>query len=434
MDPALLPHLRCPFCGTRLLLVDTGATVQAEGRIVSGVLGCECCAFPIVAGIPVLIADEPTRRAMHALEAGRPDDALRLLLELPADRADRFRALAADPTATCQAALELLSPDAEGAYFLYRFSDPTFLTAEAVMHALSRGDAGRAGPILDLCGGLGHVAYMLGGLGGSEAAPRLTVVADLYFWKLWIAKHFTAPGCAAVCCSAEAPLPFTRDLFSLAVLMDAFPYIWHKRLCADEMLRVSRGDGTLVLPHLHNARGENIAAGDPLSPAAYGDLFAGRQPRLFSDRRLFDGVLEGVVDLSRPRSDDEIGDEASLTLVASPRADLFACRPAPAPADVSGELIVNPLYAVEHRRGGATVLTLAFPSPGYEAEFGGCRRYLPASVTLDTDLTGRLAPAMFGRRYTELRRRRVLLDAPPRYHAGRPWDTARWTGTGATPP
>ena len=82
MHEHLLDLLRCPFCGTRLSLVENEALVRAGDRIESGVLGCECCAFPIVAGIPVLIADDLTRDAMHALEAGRRDEALFMLLGL----------------------------------------------------------------------------------------------------------------------------------------------------------------------------------------------------------------------------------------------------------------------------------------------------------------------------------------------------------------
>ena len=72
MTESLLRLLRCPFCGTRLQLVGNNALIRHGDRIESGVLGCECCAFPIVAGIAVLIADERPRNAMHALEADQP--------------------------------------------------------------------------------------------------------------------------------------------------------------------------------------------------------------------------------------------------------------------------------------------------------------------------------------------------------------------------
>jgi uncharacterized protein YbaR (Trm112 family) len=416
MRTAWLDHLRCPFCGTRLSLVDTGATVGDDRVITEGVLGCECCAFPIVAGIPVLIADDATRAAMHALEAGRSQEALLALLGLEGERAQQFSSLQArGSAATYREALDILSPDAEGRYFLYRFSDPTFRPAQAVAEALGR-DAGLAtGPILDLCGGSGHLTRTLTGLGPTDRTPTTTIVADLHFWKLWLATRFTSPEADAVCCNADAPLPFVNELFSMVVLMDAFPYIWHKRLCADEMSRVATPEGVLLLPHLHSALGENVSAGDPLSPAAYQELFASRCPRLFSDARLFDGLVdEGVVDLTADVPPDTLGDEPSLTLVASRNDSLFRRRSAASELELTGTLTVNPLYDVTHQN-GCSVLTLRFPTPEYAEEFAECRRYLPDEVTVGADLTGPVVPELFGEAYRELRRRRVLLDAPPRY-------------------
>ena len=419
MHANLLDLLRCPFCGTRVGIVENDALARDGDRIDAGVLGCECCAFPVVAGIPVMIADETTRSALRALETGREEEALFFLLGLSenAARSDRFRALIArDADLTYRDALEILCLDAEGTYFLYRFTDPTFLTSEALLQALSQRGWPVEGRTLDLCGGSGHLARVLAGLRpGSDMLLPGTVLADACFWKLWLAKRFTVPDCGAVCCDANDPLPFARDLFSTVILSDAFPYIWHKRLLADEMMRLAGADGVVVMPHLHSALGENFSAGDPLSSAAYQMLFASRQPRLFSDARLFRDLVEDrVVDLTRDAAPHELGTEPSLTLVASRRADLFRRYDVPDARDVTGELAVNPLYRVE-RRGSSSVLTLTFPTPEYEAEFHDCRRYLPDSITVDADLTGPILPATFGSRYAELRRRRVLIDAPPGY-------------------
>jgi uncharacterized protein YbaR (Trm112 family) len=415
MRDTLLTLLRCPFCGTALSLVDGPATVRAGAEIESGVLGCNCCAFPIVAGIPVLIADDVTRDAMHALEAGRHHDALVALLGLEGEQTARFDAQLAGGTDTYREALARLSPDPEGTYFLYRFSDPTFLTAEALVRAVGQHRTATRGPLLDLCGGSGHLTRALARLMPPDATTSPTVLADLYFWKLWLATRYTAPGCAAVCCDANAPLPFRPDLFSLVVLADAFPYIWHKRLCADEMMRVTGPEGVILMPHLHSAHGDNVSAGDTLPPAAYRALLAPHQPRLFSDSALLDLLLDDrAVDLSLDRSPDALGTEAAITLVASRRADLFRRYDIPDAVDVGDELIVNPLYEVE-RRDGRSVLTLAFPTPEYADEFVACRRYLPDTVTVDADLTGPLETTLPPGRREALRRQHVLIDAPPRY-------------------
>jgi uncharacterized protein YbaR (Trm112 family)/SAM-dependent methyltransferase len=423
MHETMLELLRCPFCGTRVSLVENEALVRSGDRIESGVLGCECCAFPIIAGIPVLIADDPTRQAMHLLEAGQAEAALFALLGLDDTRAEVFRdlltrssrgsgeAAEAGAQVTYQEALAILCRDAEGTCFVYRFSDPTFVMAEALVQAIGRQPRMRSGRCLDLCGGTGHLTRVL--LGLRPAAG--TVLADLFFWKLWLARRFTAPGCEPVCCDANQPLPFTRDAFSLVVLADAFPYIWHKRLLAEEMMRLTVPDGTIVMPHLHSALGENFSAGNTLTPAAYRDLLEPRHPRLFSDALLLTQVLEhGQVDLTRDASPAELGAEPSLTLIAGGSADLFQRYELPAEQDETGELRVNPLYRVE-RRGGSSILTLTFPTPEYEEEFGACRRYLPDTVTVDADLTGTILPGLLGSRLDDLRRRRIIIDAPPHY-------------------
>lgn len=419
MDALLLALLRCPFCGTALTLVDSQPVQRDGDRIISAVVGCACCAYPVVAGIPVLIAGDRERAAMAAIEAGRHDEALDLMLDLDPPRRAAFHTLVArGEAATYREALDILSPDAEGTYFVYRLSDPTFVTASAVLRAVAEAPDTLRGWVVDVCGGAGHLTRLLGELRGN--APGGTIVADLFYWKLWLARRMTAPGAYAVCCDANDPLPFTRTLASLVVLSDAFPYIWRRRALAEELMRLLGPDGTLVMPHLHSALGENVSAGMPLAPAEYADLFAPLAPRLFPDSALFDDVVEhATVDLTRDIAPEALGTEPSLTLIAGRASGVFTRREVAPPTAVTGTLAVNPLYAVAFD-GDTTTLTLRFPTPEYEAEFGACRRYLPESLALAADLTARLDPArlraLLGDAvYDDLRRRLVLIDAPPRY-------------------
>jgi uncharacterized protein YbaR (Trm112 family)/SAM-dependent methyltransferase len=416
MRDALLDRLRCPFCGSPLAEVNTSWSVRGAAGLEYAVLGCPCCWYPVVDGIPLMIADDRARQAMDAIQAGQPAAALEAALGL--DEAGRlaFRALTArGAAATFRDAIGVLSPDAEGTYFIYRFSDPTFVTASAVLRAVAQAPHVTGGWIVDVCGGSGHLTRLLAGLG----APGRTVVADVYFWKLWLATRFTAPGVEAVCADANDPLPFTRGLASLVVLSDAFPYIWRRRALAEELMRLVDDAGALVMPHLHSALGENHSAGMTLTPAGYADLFAPMAPRLFPDAPLFAGAIdEGRVDLTRPQAPAAFTTEPSFTLVASRTPGVFAVRDVPPPVAVTGTLAVNPLYALTPADGGTT-LTLRFPTPEYEDEFGACRRYLPDALTVPADLTGPLDPealrARLGGEYDTLRRRLVLIDAPARY-------------------
>jgi uncharacterized protein YbaR (Trm112 family) len=419
MHDALLSVLRCPFCGSALD-ADPTTAVRGETGFEYAVLGCACCAYPVVAGIPVMIADDRARAALRAIEAGRPGTALDVMLELDETRRAAFGALMArGEAATYREALDLLCHDAEGTYFVYRLSDPTFVTASGVLRAVAQAPRVTDGWIVDVCGGSGHLTRVLAGLGrgGAEGAAR-TVVADVYFWKLWLTTRFTAPGVQAVCADANDPLPFQRGLASLVMLSDAFPYIWRRRALAEELMRLAGPSGTLVLPHLHSALGENHSAGMTLSPAAYAELFAPMAPRLFRDADLFEAVLEGHVDLTRSTAPAAFTDEPSLTLVASRTPDVFGRFDVAPPVAITGTLALNPLYAAR-LDGGHTTLTLRFPTAEYEDEFGACRRYLPETLTVPADLTGPLevAPlrARLGAQYDDLRRRLVLIDAPARY-------------------
>jgi hypothetical protein len=279
------------------------------------------------------------------------------------------------------------------------------------VRALAQQPSAFDGRTLDLCGGSGHLTRLLAGL----HPGREVVLADKYFWKLWLARTITAPTSIPVCCDGNQPLPFVPATFRAVVLSDSFPYIWQKRLLADEMVRLTAPGGTILMPHLHSSLGENFSAGMTLTPESYRNLFAAAAPRLFSDQVLLDQALAGgAIDLTGNRSPEELGTEPSFTLVASHREEVFRrYQPSGLPA-MSGTLVVNPLYGVE-RRGTSTVLTLQFPTPEYEEEFRESRRYLLDSLTLEGDLSGVIAPEAVGPRLDELRQRRILIDAPSHY-------------------
>lgn len=225
-----LDVLRCPFCGGRLGVVESLFHRRNGDEIADAILGCHCCVFPVVTGIPVMHLDPAAVAAREQIEAGRPDLAARKMFALDDDaQAARFEEAVRSTTATYRTIVEALGPGFEGGYFLYRFSDPTYVVADAVVRAVASTVLNERGRAIDVCGGSGHLTRSL--LGRSSPPP---VVADLYFAKLWLARRFTAPGCEAVCCDGNAPLPFRKGAFDFVVCSDAFHYIWTKRLLASE--------------------------------------------------------------------------------------------------------------------------------------------------------------------------------------------------------
>ncbi|HEX3703420.1 MAG TPA: hypothetical protein VHU82_08825 [Vicinamibacterales bacterium] len=415
MRPDLLDILRCPFCGGRLGVVESGRVHRRGDEVIDGILGCHCCAYPVVDGIPVIHLEPSAVAAREHLDAGRADLALLAMLGIEEeDGVRRFAEVAASPTATYKDIVVALGPHFEGGYFLYRFTDPTYLVSQAVVRAVAETVLAGGGRAIDVCGGSGHLTRTL--LDVSTPPP---VLADLYYSKVWLGRRFTAPGCAGVCCDGNAPLPFARGAFRVAVCSDAYHYIWTKRLFASEMIRLTdTGDArrAVVISHTHNAHQWNPSAGMPLPPEAYRDLFEDLSPRLFGETALLrDVVREGPLDLSRHEPPETLHGELALTIVASSCPGVFAAHSLRPPAGARGEFRVNPLYATAPEGGGVR-LTLRFPSEDYEQEYGACREYLPADLTvpraaLESLPAGTLSPLL-----ADLVRRRVVIDLPLRYY------------------
>ena len=412
MRPDTLEILRCPYCGGRLEVVTSSFHKREGDEIVDAILGCHCCVFPVVAGIPVVHLEPAAVAARALVETGDTARAARKMFAPDDDlRAEQFEKAAASPTATYRRLIDALGPGFEGGYFLYRFSDPTYVVADAVVRAVAGTVVRQRGRAVDVCGGSGHLTRSL--LDCSGSAP---VVVDQSFAKLWLARRFTAPGCEPICCDGNAPLPFVKQAFELVVCSDAFHYIWTKRLLASEMMRVAAPDGAVVVTHAHNANQWNPSAGMPLPPDAYGDLFAEMNPRLFAERDLLREIVGGgPLDLSRHDASEALDADLALTIVASHRADVFRSYPATPAVGARGEFRVNPLYEVEGN-GDRVRLRLRFPSEEYEQEYGAARNYLAEDIVVDRIALAALPAEQLPATLTDLARRRVILDLPKRYY------------------
>lgn len=414
MHLELLDILRCPFCGGRLELVTSLFHRSISDQIHDGILGCHCCIFPVVDGIPVLHLQPAAVKAREHMEAGRPELALRSMVNLETDaEAERFETAIASPDATYRGIVDALGPGFEGGYFLYRFSDPTFLVANAVVRAVAGAALNGERRAIDVCGGSGHLTRAL--LDLSSPPP---VLADLYFPKVWLARRFTAPGCEPVCCDGNSPLPFARGSFGYAMCTDAFMFLWTKRLFIGEMCRLvdGREPGTVLIGHTHNQLVWSASHGQPLTPAGYRDLFETVPARIYGEAPLLDDVIEGrPLDLGRVQKEEELNADPALTIVASANPAVFKAHTYVPPAGLDGEFRINPLYRVE-TRGEALQLTRHFPDAAYEDEYAACKRYLPEftsvpPTTLDALNAGQTVPAA-----ADLLRRKVIVRLPRRYY------------------
>ena len=413
MRPDTLDILRCPYCGGRLELVESIAYERVNDNILEGVLGCHCCLFPVVGGIPVMHLLPSAVAAREAIEAGESERAFRALVSNDEDKAERFTEAAATRTPTYRELAETLGEELEGGYFLYRFSDPSFVTACAVVRSVAGAALQHGGRAIDLCGGSGHLTRVL-----LELASPPPVIADLYFAKLWLAARYVAPGCEPICCDGNAPLPFARGAFGFALCADAFMYIWTKRQMVGEMERMVAGQegAAVVITHAHNQHVWSASHGQPLPPEGYRDLFETMEPRLFAESRLLDDVVAGgPLDLSRRDDALTLAEQEAVTIVAARDPAVYRAHPLAAREPIPGELRLNPLYAIEPMETGIR-MRLAFPSEDYEAEYGACRRYLPEELTLDRATVETIGHGRRTPQIRELLRKRIVLDLPERYY------------------
>jgi uncharacterized protein YbaR (Trm112 family) len=411
-----LDILRCPYCGGRLALATGQFHTRDGDELVDGILGCHCCAFPLVAGIPVLHLQAAAAKALGHLDAGRPDLALLSMFELDddAESAERFVALAGSGTSTYRDIADALGSTFEGGYFLYRFSDPTFVVAKAVVQSVASRVLTGGGRAVDICGGSGHLTRTLVGMSSPPA-----VLADLYFSKTWLARRFTSPGCEAVACDGNSPLPFARGAFRYAMCSDAFMYIWTKRQFVQEMLRLTDTGDTrtaVMINHAHNQLSWSPSQGQALPPSGYRDLFETIEPRLFAEAGLLaDIVGGGPLDLGRRDDQAALDNDPALTLIASREPGVFARHPLAPPCERGGEFRLNPLYEA-HAEGDRVRLRLRFPSEDYEQEYGACRQYLCDEVIADAATLALLPAASATGPLEDLARRRIILDLPKRYY------------------
>ena len=417
MQIETLEVLRCPYCGGRLALVDSLFHRRTADELHDGILGCHCCIFPLVDGIPVLHVLPASTVARDHLQAGRADLARRAMFGLEDDaQAEAFDAVASSDTATYRDTVEALGPTFEGGYFLYRFSDPTYVVAQAVARAVGATVLGGRRRAIDICGGSGHVTRTL--LDLSDVPP---VLADLYFAKVWLARRFTAPGCEPVCCDGNAPMPFARGAFGFAMCTDAFMYIWTKRQFVGEMERLvetsgASKPGAVLIGHTHNERTWSPSHGQPLSPEGYADLFETIEPRIFGEGNLFaDLVSGGPLNLARRDDHETLDKSPALTIIASRHPGVFVPHPQAKPSDATGELRINPLYALVPD-GDSVRLRLEFPNEEYADEYSACRQYLPETLTLARSVIDSLATGRVSGELIDLVRRKVIVDLPKRYY------------------
>ena len=372
---------------------STGATLRRDGHAFVAVGE----RWPVVDDIPFLrVGREALAAAALAhLDAG---DVAAATVALLGDRddwasgpgpseADREALVAGRDRLSFREAMRLLAFGPVADYLAHRWSDPTFLSGLALADAYWPATPPR---VLEVACGPGQYLRAFAPLAASVTG------IDVVWAKLWLARHFVAPGATLVCCDAAHPWPVAEGGADLVFCHDAFYFLPDKPRVAAEMARCAAPGARTLVGHAHNALADNLSSGAPLTPAGYADLFA--PATLFDDAALTGAaVARSVPAVAEPEA---LASAAAVSLAypaGSPRA--VSGR-----FDGGGEWRLNPLYRAS---GGRRVLK--FPSGRYATEYGALATY-PAEVAadlLDRAPAEVLDPALL--------RRRVYVDLPARW-------------------
>ena len=315
--------------------------------------------WPVVDGIPYLRfgREAMVREVLACLDSGNREHALVLLL---ADQDDWWRGPVAEAGAlrdlvreasnlTLREAMALLSWGPVADYFAHRWSDPTFLAGLGLLQA----HWPAPGAAFELACGIGHYLRALTGLG-----VRATGV-DVVFAKLWVARHWVAPGAELCCFDASWSWPVSARRFDLVACHDAFYFLEPKTEILARMRALRSPRGVLALSHVHNKDWPNLSAGNAVSASELAALFPAAA--VYDDAEL----TTSVVERRAPRS----AMPAALTGVEAfslAEGDhLDVARPATGPLCLPAEgrvLRRNPVYDAEGR--------VAWPSERYAREYG----------------------------------------------------------------
>ena len=354
--------------------------------------------WPVVDGIAYLRVgrDALVRETLACLDAGRPDEALVLLL---ADRDDlwngtpaepeRLRALVRDrERLTFREAMAHLGFDGVGVYNAHRWSDPTFLAGLALLEAHWPDPAPRTA--FELSCGAGHYLRELCRRGVKATG------ADLVYAKLWLARHWVACGSAELLCfDASAPWPTGRETYDLVLCQDAFSFLDNKPAVV-EALRALAGRGWVAVGHVKNADWPGLATRGAVTAADIEKLF----PR---------GVVYEDAELTRALVQNRAPEPALLRNLK--RVEAFSLVFGPGlhrkPHSLAGGLALPPEGAPLRRNPLYEGCLIRWPTERYRQEFQP-----RATYPLRTD-----APevAVCGPAVAQAARRRELVDLPERW-------------------
>ena len=446
---ALLPILRCPTCAGTFDF--NPAPHSALARAEFGVLRCQCSAFPVVDGIPIIqsnavgmfshdgttqVAGIAPGQLVHLIESGQAIEALLECLAFPlmtlakrfvghrvgtgqaATRTTRWlckrllrtRILDRRETITAIEVFGFYRDNSRhfrefGHYFNLRLGQPRHLAALALLANLR----GSGQPLLDIACGLGHFEHYF----SERRDPIPAVGVDMNFFHLWIARHWIAPECAYVCSNLSNGLPFGDRCFSAVFCSDAYHLIPNRLTLLNEIARCAP-NRPVILARVGNAE---VMPNEGIEHSVMGYLEEMDTPqiRVFGETDLLGQYLERRNPLAEPPRDPQSHRRAKwLSFSWNLAAVLDDLRAEKWPHAV-GKLGINPIYRRWGNSDGGVGLWFEFPSAWYAYENHAMLSYHAQSATLTAVQIAALRAGHLDESFEDLIREFVLIGMPKQY-------------------
>ena len=290
-----LDILRCPYCGGRLELVDV-AVPPPQRRRDSG----RHPRLPLLhlpgrrrhSG-PAPAAAARRWRASRSRPAGRTWRAARCSASTTSAQAAAFDAVASSDTATYRDIVEALGPKFEGGYFLYRFSDPTYIVAERGRRARSarHGARGRRARDRHLRRLRPPHAVAARPVVAAAGARRPVLREGLARAPLHGAGVRAGVLRRQRADAVRARRVRLRDVHRRVHVHLDEAAVRRRDGAADRRRRRRRRRARVLIGHTHNERTWSPSHGQPLPPEGYAELFETLEPRIFGEAGLFEDVV-----------------------------------------------------------------------------------------------------------------------------------------------
>jgi SAM-dependent methyltransferase/uncharacterized protein YbaR (Trm112 family) len=432
MRPELLKLMKCPYCGTDFE-IDEVYSENGE-RVINGCIKCECNEYPILEGI-LILKNAPTKEyIIEYLKKGENEKAVALSLMgytndicrvadfiepkpfgkffkkgllsfVNSSSKKKYKKYSDKSLSFC----EVLGSGPSDGYFKHRFSSQTFWSLYPFIPLLRR----KRKRILDVCCGAGHASFVI----SQYVNPDELICVDGEFKSLYLAKKYFSNAAEFINIDANYQLPFKDDIFSSVFMMDAFHYVDARALLAKEFERVLDKEGMLLLLHLHNALVENVAAGKPLSPSTWMDLFDNLNVVALQEKAVIeDFILRDRLDLSKNYSEEELNLSDAILIMGGADSDCFDGIWEDI-LEVKENLIINPIYKMKEE-GDKILLEREFPSEFFRNEYPLTEKYLHKKCEIYKRFVDGRSVCVSGENEHEienLMRKFVVINVPENY-------------------